>query len=96
MVEVGIPLDLTRNDDDGGFSIKNGVVKGKLWEADQSGTFKDRHILRSKYICDTVKKEFGEITSKGVLNPATLQPMFQVDGQLVNPAKRFEFVIMRN
>lgn len=25
-----------------------------------------------------------------------LQPMFQVDGKLVNPAKRFEFVIMRS
>ena len=96
MVEVGIPLDMTRNDDDGGFSIKNGVVTGKLWEADQSGKFKERHIMRGKYCCDTVKKEFGEFSSKGVLNTATLQPMFQVDGQLVNPAKRFEFVIMRS
>ena len=96
MVEIGIPLDMTRNDEDGGFSIKNGVVTGKLWEADQSGKFKERHMLRGKYCCDTVKKEFGEITSKGELHKAAFQPMFQVDDQLINPAKRFEFVIMRN
>ena len=96
MVDIGIPLDMTVNENDGNFSVKNGVVSGKLWEADQSGKFKDRHMQRGKYCCDTVKKEFGKINDKGVLNTATLQPMFQVDDQLVNPAKRFEFVIMRN
>ena len=89
---------MTMNETDGKFSIKNGVISGKLCEADQSGkTYKDRLIIQSRFTCDTVKKEFCEVNTKGVVvNKAKFEPMFQVDDQLVNPTKRYEFVIMRN
>ena len=34
MVEVGIPLDFNTTEEAGNFVVKNGVVEGKLWEAD--------------------------------------------------------------
>ena len=53
-------------------------------------------MMRSKFCCDTVKKEFGKIDSKGSVEKSKLKPMFQVDDQIVNPEKRYEFIIMKD
>ena len=97
-VEVGIPLDLCirARGDAGEFSIRHGVVQGSLYEADQTGQFQQRRVMKATYCCDTVKKEFGMVNSKGLIMKSDLQNMFQVDDQIRNPVKKFEFVIERH
>ena len=52
--------------------------------------------MKATYCCDTVKKEFGMVNSKGLIMKSDLQNMFQVDDQIRNPVKKFEFVIERH
>ena len=71
---------------------------GCLYEADQTGKFKSRRIMQGRYLCDTIKKEFSELsTSKNnEYIKADLSPMLQVDDEIVNPKVKSAFVIQRN
>ena len=45
------------------------------------------------YRCDTVKKQFGMVQNNNETKPHRLKLMFQVDDKIVNPLRRYEFII---
>lgn len=87
-----IPYDMVIREEKGKFRVREGRVRGLLYQSDQEGNNKDRLIWSEYYRCDTVKKEFGEIKDDNDTWKYKLKPNFQVDDKIMNPVK-YEFII---